>query len=74
VEAADAGNVTGSGGAGQLQVVKAGQEDDSKEKAPEVVNEGEKKEVRKQMNSRSQMWNHFNKIRPQWYIFLAQPL
>ncbi|KAM0868272.1 hypothetical protein ACQ4PT_041401 [Festuca glaucescens] len=62
VQAADAGNASGGGGAGQLQVVEAGQMVDDKEKAPEAVKEGEKKEARKQMDSRSEMWNHFEKI------------
>ena len=52
-------------GTGDVVVVDAserGQEDDGKVNGSDVVKEGEKKEPRKKMAARSEMWKHFEKI------------
>jgi hypothetical protein len=51
-----------SGGSGEDIAAKAGHGDDGKVKALEAVKEGEKKDARKPMASRSEMWKHFEKI------------
>lgn len=62
VQAADTAAGNGNGGVVDLEGTEAGKEGEGNVKAPADVKEGEKKEARKKMTARSEMWKHFEKI------------